>query len=371
MKVLFLGRLDALEVLGGDTIQMLETKAALEKLGVHVEIGKGLEPDLAGFDLVHIFNTQFPDVGLPHLRWCKRHGRPVVLSTIYWDMKAAYESKDFFRYDVQRGLLRFGRHAPRFGRKALTTIREARTRFNHKIREMLVAADALLPNSVAELEILVAEFDYPIARGKTFVVPNAIKPTPANPPLSPANAELLRSLPDRYVMEAARLESVKGQLQLLRAMAKWCPALPIVFVGGRPKGPYADAFAAELAKNVNARHLGIIPYDELPHFYARAKVHALPSLRESPGLATLEAALAGSNCVVGIHAPVQEYFGVEAWTCDPNDVDSIGKAITAAWDAPPNLRLRERLLRDFTWERAAHETLNAYQHVRSSAWRVR
>lgn len=363
MKVLFTGRLDVLKVLGGDTVQILQTKAALERRGLTIDVAEVVEPDVRGYDLVHIFNTQFPDVGLPQLRWVKKNGCPVVVSTIYWDLKAVYANADVLQYDVRGRLARLGTYAPALAGRLVTLLRDAGSKFRNKVREMLIGADALLPNSVAELEIVINDFDYPMARSKSFIVPNAVNPTPDNPPLSPANAALLASLPERYVMEAARVETVKGQLQLLRAMDKWCPELPVVFVGGRHPSPYEAAFSAQLARRANARHVGIIPYDELPHFYARAKVHALPSLRESPGLASLEAALAGSNCVVGIHAPVQEYFGQDAWTCDPDDVDSVGRAVRRAWDAPPNQSLRKRLLRDFTWERAAEETLRAYDHV--------
>ncbi len=365
VRVLFCSRLDVLTVLGGDTIQILETKAALERRGIEVDVGTVAEPDVRGYDLVHIFNTQFPALGLPQLRWVKRQGCKVALSTVFWDLDAVYCSRDHMVFDyrlpvpsyLRDGLVRGLGHV-------IELYYERRTRFSKMIRQMLVEADALLPNSVAELEILVRRMSYPMARAKAFIVPNAVKPPVGDVELSDRSRSLLDSLPERYLMEAARIETVKGQLQLLRATAKWCPEIPLVFVGGHAQpSAYFEAFERERSKRSNVHYLGIVPHEELPPFYARAQVHALPSLRESPGLATLEAAWAGANCVVGVHAPVQEYFGNDAWACDPDDIDSLGRAVAAAWAAPRSARLRERVQREFTWDRAADETLRAYEVV--------
>ncbi len=364
MKVLFCGRLDLLKVLGGDTIQVLETKAALERRGLQIDIGTVAEPDVHDYDLVHIFNTQFPQLGLPQLRAVKRQGRPVALSTIYWDLDAVFRSRDYLAFDRNLRVPPYVRDdlVHGFGRLVEWHFNYV-TKFRRMIRQMLCEADALLPNSIAELEILVAQMSYPMARAKAFIVPNAVK-APPEVTLSGQSQAALAGLPERFVLEAARIETVKGQLPLLRAAAKWCPDIPLVFVGGHADpSRYFDEFERERCKHGHAHYLGIVPHDELPAFYARAKVHALPSFRESPGLSTLEAALAGANCVVGVHAPVQEYFGNDAWVCDPEDIDSIGRALRAAWTAPNHGRLRERVQRDFTWERTADETLRAYELV--------
>ena len=89
------------------------------------------------------------------------------------------------------------------------------------------------------------------------------------------------------------------------------------------------------------------------HFYSRAKVHALPSLSETTGLSTLEAAICGINCVVSIHGPITEYFGFDAYICDPKNVNSIKNAVLDAWNNPKSNKLKNRILSKFTWEKAA------------------
>jgi glycosyltransferase involved in cell wall biosynthesis len=365
MKVLFCSRPDVLTALGGDTIQLVETKAALERLGIQVDIATAAEPDMRGCDLVHVFNTQVPSLALPLLRGAKAHGRKVALSTIYWDLDALHRSRDYLTLDHGLRMASFLGPTMVRGLGQLVQLRiEFQTQYRHLVRQMLVEADVLLPNSVAELEMLVHQMDYSAARAKAFIVRNAVKPSPSEVKLSDKSRALLDSLPETYLMEAARIESVKGQLQLLRAVARWCPEIPLVFAGGHAEpSAYFREFDRERRKHGHAHYLGAVPHHELPAFYARAKVHALPSLRESPGLATLEAGLAGAHCVVGVHAPVQEYFGNDAWVCDPEDVDSIGRAIKAAWSAPSDGRMRARIQREFTWDRAAEETLRAYESV--------
>ena len=109
--------------------------------------------------------------------------------------------------------------------------------------------------------------------------------------------------------------------------------------------------------------LGEIKHESLSSIYSHAKVHVLPSFRESPGLATLEAAAHGVNCVVSIYGPVTEYFGQDAWYCDPLNEDSIKTAILEAWHSPLSRTLQQRVLKDFTWKRAAEVTLVAYEQV--------
>lgn len=352
-------------VYGGDTVQVLQTKAALEELGLTIELQHEQFPDVRGYDLVHIFNTQFAYFGSKQLAHVKRQGCPVALSTIYWNMLSALQSPDFLRYEIRQDVGTLSRHTPRLSGRLLRDGRDLITGYKKKISGMLTAADVLLPNSVAELEILVHEFGYPQARSKAFIVANAVRPAAPSSTLSEVARAALARLPEKFVMEAARVESVKGQLPMLRSTAKWCPDLPLVFVGGhRPENRYWQEFERLRAQRKNVHYINVLPHEDLPAFYARAKVHALPSFRESPGLSTLEAALCGSNCVVGVESPIQEYFGNDVWVCDPMDEDSIGKAIVAAWNAPARPGLRERVA-GFTWERAAHETLAAYNFVMS------
>lgn len=85
MNVVFCNRPDWESSPGGDTVQMLRTKDALEKRGVRVSLARH-PTDLQGANLVHIFNTQRAAELLPWAQEAKRVQLPVVLSTIHWDL---------------------------------------------------------------------------------------------------------------------------------------------------------------------------------------------------------------------------------------------------------------------------------------------
>src|SRR5581483_4587265 len=63
---------------------------------------------------------------------------------------------------------------------------------------------------------------------------------------------------------------------------------------------------------------------------SRAAVHVLPSWCETPGLASLEAAAAGAQVVVGNRGSEFDYFGTHAEYADPVDPASIREAVLRA-----------------------------------------
>jgi hypothetical protein len=93
------------------------------------------------------------------------------------------------------------------------------------MREMLESADLLLPNSVAELEMLVQHFGLPSLRGKATIVPNAARKFAV-----PADQSPFTDLPSNYVMEAAGFSHHKAQRPLIEALSD-LPEIPLVLVG--------------------------------------------------------------------------------------------------------------------------------------------
>src|SRR6266542_5348657 len=85
LRVLMLNRADAYSVPGGDTVQMLHTKAGLEKLGVQVMLGSVQDTHpMEEFDLVHVFNWQQFEQLLAVQKTGSRQAPPYVLSPIFW-----------------------------------------------------------------------------------------------------------------------------------------------------------------------------------------------------------------------------------------------------------------------------------------------
>jgi glycosyltransferase involved in cell wall biosynthesis len=167
-----------------------------------------------------------------------------------------------------------------------------------------------------------------------------------------------------FVLQVGRIEVAKNQLLLAYALRDL--GVPLVLIGKPLQGGYLD-----WCRRYGPRSLRVLPYlpdDELASAYAAARVHALPSWGENCGLVSLEAALADCNLVVSTAGFELEHFRDLAYYCDAADVASIRKAVLAALanydrDAPRRLRLKRLILQEYTWERAAELTHQAYVRV--------
>jgi glycosyltransferase involved in cell wall biosynthesis len=360
MRVLLQNRKDAFDVWGGDTTQMIETANALHALGVETEVSLDQSPSTSGFDLVHVFNIQRADYSLPQVLNAKRRGIPVALSTIFWDARPVLSSNEYYKYLPNPSVRYLSRVSDTLVRWYMNTRTSPRRwLINKNARRMLMEADVLFPNSFAEIEHLALTYRLSEVRAKSLVVPNAVR----------VNEEIIESpelsqigLPDEYVLEAAAFYPVKGQLALIEALME-DREIPLVLVGGGVEGIYGEKCRRLAKERANTLVLGHVPHEKLGWFYSKAKVHALPSLRESPGLSTLEAAVHSANCVVSIHGPIGEYFGDDVWVCDPENPASIRKAVLDAWSAPHTDHLKQQIQKYFTWEEAARITLQGYERV--------
>lgn len=347
---------------GGDTTQLLETKYHLERLGLEIDYNSEINIDLSDYELVHIFNISEPETGLKQSINVKKNNIPLVLSPIYWDLSYGLSYKDFYlyfhRYSV-RMAAKVNKNIPRI---LLKLFFENYRRFD-KMHSMLSIADIIVPNSYAELEILINKFKMPELRKKAIIVPNGT----SIPNFDHYNAKIppnnVLDLPEKYVLEVGRIEAWKGQLNLIKALSDF-PEIPLVFIGNK-NSFYAQECIKLGKKRGNTYFLDEVPHEDLYHFYSKAKVHALPSLSETTGLSTLEAASFGVNCVVSIHGPITEYFGFDAFVCDPQNVNSIKNAVLEAWRTPKSNKLKKRVLNNFNWEKTAEKTLIAYEHILS------
>jgi glycosyltransferase involved in cell wall biosynthesis len=364
MKVLFQSRTTLFSVPGGDTVQVLKTKEHLERLGVEVAIGTDLEPDLSGFDLVHLFNLIRPQEVLTQTRNARRQGKKVALSTIY----GLYTEYDRKARGGLGGVL--SRLLPTGRIEYLKTLaRVVKNRELHRgtfdylrrghlgaQREIVELTDIFLPNSAGEMGRVLT--DFPTAAGKPYVVvPNA-----ADTDLFDPEATVIPSELEPYrgcVLCVARIEGRKNQLNLVRAMRDlpW----PLVLVG-KPAPNHLDYYEQiRQEAGANVHFLGQVEQFQLPALYKTARAHALVSWMETPGLSSLEAADMGCALVVTDRGDTREYFGTFANYCEPDSVESIRAAILEACANPADLALRQRVRQKFTWEKTAEKTLEAYR----------
>ncbi len=350
MRVLMQIRPDYLGAPGGDTVQMSETVHHLRAFGVGVDLTTEESPDLSAYDLVHVFNLGRPREPYRHCLNAVQQGKPIALSTVYWDFEEFWQWGDPDYWELpspQQGLPQ-----PRPAPPPDPIEARHRALLDQQRLAALEWATVFLPNGEGEAQLL-AEV-YGMDLGRSLVVPNGVAEL-----FFEARPELFvdkHGLRD-FVLCAARVEKRKNQLCLVAAMRG--TGIPLVIVGqANPEG-YRDLCRRYADDSVV--FLDALPQEELASAYAAAKVHALVGWFETPGLSTLEAAAAGCNIVSTDRGLAQEYLSDMAWYCDPRRVDSIRRAVMAAYEAPRSEALRERMRAHYTWRQAAERTLEGYR----------
>ena len=359
--VLMIAHQHAFEMFGGGETQLLETLIALREQGVRADVSLSLRLQPKHYDLLHLFSLYHPE----KLSRLRESGRPVVVSPIFWDYSE-------LRYAATVKHAIFSHSEPEIVQRALEAWREGTLRIEgvaedhfqepaplrESQRAVLACAHLLLPNGEREAAMLKRAFgdvSIPIR-----IVPNAVRPE-----------RFLNASPEPFVQRfglrdfvlcAARLEPNKNQAMLIWALRD--TGLPLVIAG-----PERDPDYAQLCRKwagTSVLFVGELSPDMLASAYAAARVHALPSWSETPGLANLEAGLAGCALVVGNRGTEREYLGEFAFVCDPGDWRSIREAVLQAWNSanPERSRAcREHILRHFTWDRVAQLTAEAYESL--------
>jgi glycosyltransferase involved in cell wall biosynthesis len=362
MKVLMQGRRDLFESYGGDSTQVLKTKEYLERLGVDVDVSAGLSPDVGGYDLVHIFNAPFYDV-LSMIKNAVRSRKKIVYSPVYLDHSeydrksrtgpAKYLCKILGKYRAEdlkalAGVTRGG--------KLPTDILSLIKGYRRIQNEILRSVDFILPNSRSEIARLRADFT--VGDTPCLAVPYAVDKNLFNEkPETKKELERFKGC----LLAVAKVEGRKNQLNLIKAIR----GLPydLLLVGEISEGqrPYYEKLKKEAGKNVY--FLGPVKHDDIPKYYSLAKVHCLVSWMETCGLSSMEAAIMGCNIVISDRGDTREYFRDYAYYCEPDSVESIKNAVIRAYNDPPDPALREFIMQNYSWEKAAEITLGAYNKV--------
>ncbi|WP_432137703.1 glycosyltransferase family 4 protein [Streptomyces sp. bgisy154] len=181
-------------------------------------------------------------------------------------------------------------------------------------------------------------------------------------------------VPGRIVTTSSADVPLKGLVFLVEALAKVRteqPAAHLVVVGKRPtEGPVAQAVeryglegAVEFVKGISDA--------ELVDLVRSAEAACVPSLYEGFSLPAAEAMAAGTPLVATTGGAIPEVAGRDGETClavPPGDPGALAAALLRLF-GDPELRARlgaagrERVLRNFTWARAAEGTVARYREA--------
>ncbi|MFJ4363352.1 glycosyltransferase family 4 protein [Streptomyces chartreusis] len=184
----------------------------------------------------------------------------------------------------------------------------------------------------------------------------------------------VRRVPGRIVTTSSADVPLKGLVFLVEALAKVRTEHPdahLVVVGKRPtEGPVAQAVeryglegAVEFVKGISDA--------ELVDLVRSAEVACVPSLYEGFSLPAAEAMATGTPLVATTGGAIPEVAGRDGETClavPPGDAGALAAGLSRLL-GDPELRVRlgsagrERVLRHFTWARAAEGTVARYREA--------
>ncbi len=242
--------------------------------------------------------------------------------------------------------------------------------YRHWLPRVLPRVDTVITDSQASKADIVRFLGIPAARVRVIYVGVSAAFRPA----SQSEIAVVRSsygLSDRYILFVGSVEKRKNLRGLLRAYAclrRMEETCPLVVAGVRRRKYTAimeTLWELDLEKHVI--FTGYVPDADLPALYSGADLFVFPSLYEGFGLPPLEAMACGTPVVCSNAASLPEVVGDAAITVDPYDVEGLAEAMRRVLtDANLRQELREKGLqraKQFTWERAARETIAVYQKV--------
>ncbi len=326
---------------GGPRVQIMQTKSELEKLGVTVSLFQPWDHfDAKQADIVHLFSA---NLGTFHLARVLNDLRlPIATSSIFYTRRSPASIRMTLAANAALKHLRTGIWTDYY--------------FTRQICEW---SRAVLPNTFDEG--LVLEKGIGVPGAKITVVPNGVEPRFefGDPSLFKKQYGL-----DKFILNVGHIgPERKNVLNLIRALKT--VDHPAVIIGRITPGPYGERCIAEAKKNSNILIIDGLKNDSdmLASAYAAADVFALPSTFETPGIAALEAALAGAKIVITPVGGTKDYFDAMAEYVNPSSPDSIRNGIERALNAPKTAALKEHIKREFLWSRVAEKTLAVYNTI--------
>lgn len=341
MRVCFAAPQVVSMIQGGLRTQIEQTARYLPDYGIDVHFFDQWTPfNATAYDLVHVFraSTTTHELAL----YLANLGMPYVVSPVLYSRRSFGFVRQTLRVEslVQKV---YGGFTTEWGMS----------------KSICAHSAAMYPNTTHEARFFAEGMG--LSSGKMTVIPNGVEERFAS-----ADASLFvrtHGIQDCILYVGNIGAERKNALGFIRAVEHI--DYPAVLIGPIYTNAYAQRCLEEAKRNKNLHILGPIDNTSpmLASAYAACRVFALPSYFETPGIAALEAAIAGARVVITQHGGTTDYFGTHAQYVNPASVQSIAQAIRTALNMPHSDTLRTRIMQEFLWQRVAEKTAAAYKQL--------
>lgn len=342
MKVIFACYQSVMFIHGGPHVALVETKRHLEKLGIEVVNFDmwGKKGAILNCDLIQLFGANLGNYQFA--RNLKERKIRFVVMPIFYSRHSAGVIRSVNA--MYRGMRRVARgvwwewHFP---------------------YDICHWAEMVMPNTMAEASLI--EKGLCVPKEKIQWIPNGVSER-----FLSADPELFQKkygIKD-FILNIGHVgPDRKNVLSFIRALQHIDH--PAVIIGQTIDSRETELCLKEAEKNKNIIIIDGMDHDSplLASACAACKVFALPSKFETPGIAALEAGLAGANIVITPHGGTREYFGDYAEYVNPYSIRSIQMGIEKALNAPKTESLKQHIRDHFLWKHVARKMLDVYRHV--------
>lgn len=344
MKIAFFVYPSAFQNKGGGEILLEKSEEFLSKIpDVQIKRFDTWKDKIEDFDILHVFGSVKDCLNLMHV--AKSRDVKVVLESIFWS-------------DFRRAIFEHGTLLKKIEMVARQAMKYIWPTFPSSRRKMFQVSDMIVPNSKSEA-IQISRF-FSIPKEKMFVVPNGVDKEFAF--ISKDAFVQMYSL-ENFILYVGRIEPRKNQLNLIKAMKGIDKKL--VLIGDAVSGYEEYYEECKRSARDNVHFLGGMKHDDslLKSAYAACEVFVLPGWFETPGLAALEAGIAGAKLVVTSGGSTKDYFGEHVLYIDPSSVSDINTKIIESLKKEKTKDLSEYIKNLFTWEKVADEMVKGYKKV--------
>jgi glycosyltransferase involved in cell wall biosynthesis len=325
---------------GGPFVKIHEMKKLLQEAGHRVELFNMWESvdALNKFDIVHLVGSNFSIYGLA--RSLKQRNIKFLVEPVF-----------------------FSRHSAAFINTVSVIDKSIRKLFPGSwldygfIRDICNWSELILPNTGAEKELISKGFNIPEKKFK--VIHNGVSERFLN-----ADSGLFikkYGIKDFILFVGHIGPKRKNVLALVKALEKINH--PAVIIGKMLDMGESREVKRLVSNNKNITLIEEIPNDSLllESAYAACDTFVLPSQFETPGIAALEAALAGAKIVITKYGGTKEYFKDMAVYVSPASVESISDGIQLSLNSGMSDKLKEFVKNNFLWRKIAGKTIDVYK----------
>jgi len=341
MKILFVTFSGFSLFEGGIKTQVISLKEELKKRGYQVEIwGENFigKERIADFTLIHFFGSGIKTFHLFQI--LVSFNKPIILTPVFYSAHSPWINK--------------------IGIKIFTIFHQLFGFYNEHLilKEMVAKADLIVCNTQAEKKLLKKMFN--LKEEKMALLPNgvALDFYYASPELCYEKLKL-----KDFILYVGHIGNPRKNLLRCLTVLKEID-YPVLLVGKVIKNKYSEKCLKIVNQAKNIKLVGELAHNTelLKSVYAAADVFILPSYYETPGLAALEAGLAGAKILITKYGGTQEYFKDYALYLNPYSKKDIKKKVLSALKKEKGNFLKEYLKENYTWDKIAQKLIGIYEN---------